>query len=536
MKKIKSLPSQLNRRELIQAGLIGGAGLLLPLKFSNTVYAGESPTLTHFKDALPLPGVIQPGSSGNYEVQMAQTQQILHSDIGPTTVWGYGDANGVSFPGPTFETLNGEDINVTWINNLATNPNERHFLDIDPSALAPNIHGATDNRKAVVHVHGGHIPAAVDGDPKATLLPGEQTTYKYPIRQQASTLWYHDHSLGITRLNVYMGLAGFFLVRDQNEINMMNSGHLPSGEYEIPLVLQDRVFKENGEFSYDAKFDDMFLGDVLLVNGKVWPYLNVERRKYRFRVLNGSNSRAYTLQLPDNRPFYQIGTDGGFLPNPIRIYELTLTPGERADIIIDFSQFAGGDDVILTNIAPPMFGHPKEAKEKFIRDVLQFKVQHGTVADDAKTKMLLELLPGGIPEIPLDNALLRKFKLDDTFDSKVGESKWLINGLGYEEITENVSAGAVEIWRFINKSSHLHPMHLHLVQFQVLSRTNKKGKDLGLDANEMGWKDTVRVGGKEIVTVATQFPSSPDLMGKFPYHCHILEHEDHEMMRQFSLS
>ncbi|MCK5516821.1 MAG: multicopper oxidase domain-containing protein, partial [Desulfobulbaceae bacterium] len=214
----------------------------------------------------------------------------------------------------------------------------------------------------------------------------------------------------------------------------------------------------------------------------------------------------------------------------------TLTPGERADIIIDFSQFNGGDDVVLMNTAPPLFGHPKEEKEKDINDVIQFRVQFGKVEGDIE--LLHDLVPGGeILPISQDGAVSRDFKLDDVPDPDLG-SRWEINGRGYSDITEYVAPGAVETWTFINKSSHLHPMHLHLVQFQVLSRFKKDEDtliDVGVDANEMGWKDTVRVGGKEIVTVIAQFPDDPELFGNFPYHCHILEHEDHEMMRQFVL-
>lgn len=544
-KDIKSDKLKANRRQILKAGLIGGASLLVPWQLKlNPAFAGESPALDHFVDELPIPRAFQPtstlGTTKNFHVQMAEVEQFLHRDMPPTTIWGYGDVHGISTPGPSFVANEGDNIVVNWVNNLASSPDAGHYLKIDPSALihepGRGIHGAEDSRKAVVHLHGGHIPAAVDGDPEATILPGSEVLYDYPIRQQAATLWYHDHALGNTRLNVYMGLAGAFVVRDKNEDDMIAYGNLPAPEHEIPLVLQDRIVKENGKLSYDKKFDDMFLGDVMVVNGKIWPYLNVEQRKYRFRVLNGSNSRAYTLQLPDNRPFYQIGTDGGFLPHPVTLTELTLTPGERADIIIDFSQFNGGDDVVLTNTAPPMFGHPGEEKEKDINDVIQFRVQFGEV--EADIELLHDLVPGGeIEQISQDGAVSRDFKLDDVADPDLG-SRWEINGLGYNDITEYVAPGAVETWTFINKSSHLHPMHLHLVQFQVLSRFKKDEDtfiDLGVDDNEMGWKDTVRVGKKEIVTVIAQFPDDPELFGNFPYHCHILEHEDHEMMRQFVL-
>jgi spore coat protein A len=545
-KNSKTIDPNFNRRQILKAGLVGGASLLVPWQLKlNPAFAGESPALDHFVDALPIPGVFKPtrtmGTTKYFDVQMAQVEQFLHKDMPPTTVWGYGDDRlGVSTPGPSFVAHEGDNIVVNWINNLADDPDARHYLKIDPLALIHKddrgIHGAEDSRKAVVHLHGGHIPAAVDGDPEATFKPGSNEIYNYPIRQQAATLWYHDHALGNTRLNVYMGLAGAFLIKDENEDVMMANGNLPVPERDIPLVLQDRIVKGNGKLSYDRKFDDMFLGDVLMVNGKIWPYLNVQQRKYRFRVLNGSNSRAYTLELPDYRPFYQIGTDGGFLSHPVRLTELTLTPGERADIIIDFSQFKGGDDVVLMNTAPPLFGHPGEEKEKDITDVIQFRVQFGTkVVGDID---LLNDLPGGeIQPISQDNAITRDFKLEDVPDPDLG-SKWLINGKGYDEITEKIKPGAVEIWNFINKSSHLHPMHLHLVQFQVLSRHKKvEGGyiDIGVDDNEMGWKDTVRVAGKEIVSVIAKFPDDRSLDGNYPYHCHILEHEDHEMMRQFSL-
>lgn len=529
-----------DRRQVIKTGLLGGASLLLPLQFNLKLALAESPSLDHFVDALPIPRVFQPrrvnGNRKFFTVLMRQIKQQLHRDMNPTKVWGYGDNLGASFPGPTFEAYNGENLIVRWKNRLARDPEARHYLRLDQSALAPFIHGATDNRKTVVHLHGGHVPMAVDGDPYETFLPKSSVRYDYPIRQQAATLWYHDHALGITRLNVYMGLAGFFLVRDDNERWLLANQNLPAPEYEIPLVLQDRRFNGRGQLSYDRFFDDMFLGDTLLVNGKVWPYLNVERRQYRFRLLNGSNSRAYILELPDQTSFTQIGSDGGFLANPVELTQLILTPGERADIIIDFSKFEGGDDVVLTNISPPMFGHPGEQMAKDIDDILQFRVQYGEVDDPVVLPHILQ--PGGIDQIPLDNALVRDLTLEDFPDAGVGGSKWLINGLGYDDITEFITPGSVEVWNFVNKSAHLHPMHLHLVQFQVLNRYRVfegETTELGVDANELGWKDTVRVGPYETVSVAVHFPDDPALFGRYPYHCHILEHEDHEMMRQFSL-
>ena len=290
-------PKLYSRRRIIQMGAMGSAALLGPWSmFTGVAAAGESGSLTHFKDPLPKPRVFQ-SSTGKYTVGMRQLRHEIHSDIGPITrVWGYGDGDGYSFPGPSFDVPTGQTTTVRWKNRLSRNPDATHYLKQNANVW-DNIHGAENNRKAVVHLHGGHIAADVDGYPEDTILPGEDVTYKYNIDQQAATLWYHDHALGNTRLNVMMGLAGFFIVRDAHETGLIATNRIPSGAYEMPLVFQDRRIKENGRLGYDKSFDDSFFGDVSLVNGKAWPYMEVEPRSYRFRMLNGANSRIYTFKL-----------------------------------------------------------------------------------------------------------------------------------------------------------------------------------------------------------------------------------------------
>ena len=540
---LKKSQMRMSRRQILKVGAISGGALMLPLKFGvKQAEAKESPTLEHFVDQLPKPRVFQPSGTNNisdfYQVGMREIEAKLHRDLPPTTVWGYGDSDGYSSPGPTFEARKGRNTVVNWKNRLAGNPATPHYLDIDPQTL-DSIHGATDNRKTVVHLHGGEIIAAVDGYPYDTKLPGADVEYDYEIVQNAATLWYHDHALGNTRLNVYMGLAGFFLVRDEQEDALAANHMLPAEEFEYPIALQDRRINKDGSLSYDKKFDDSFFGDVMVVNGTAWPYLDVQRRKYRFRVLNGSNSRSYRLQLGDGTAsFYQIGSDGGFLAAPVKLKKLMLTPGERADIIVDFSQFDAGKEIILTNSFPsrPM----EDEDEDPIKDVIKFRTVGAVVSNDVSLPTLT-----AIAAIPVAaNTVHRDFKLDDVYDDKLGESKWEINELGFDEITEEVRPGAVEVWTFINKSDMIHPMHMHLVQFQVLSRHLTKeneegdlvpGRNLGVSANERGPKDTVRVGPKEIVSVVARFPAEDKYNGFFPYHCHILEHEDHEMMRQYQL-
>ncbi|MHC5027517.1 MAG: DNRLRE domain-containing protein, partial [Planctomycetota bacterium] len=311
--------------------------------------------LTHFVDALPRPAVAQPvsgapGGAAHYEIAMTQFEQQLHADLQPTTVWGYGG----TYPGPTIEARVDELVTVEWINDLRNADGTLrtdHYLEVD---LCP--HGAADLPKTVVHLHGGHVEQHSDGYPEDTFLPGSSSEiYEYPNHQTPGTIWYHDHGLGITRLNVYMGLAGFYLIRDDVEDGL----GLPSGEYEIPLAIQDRSFNLDGSWAYPAVWQDHFFGDTILVNGKVWPYLEVDRGMYRFRVLNGSNSRVYTLALSNGATFVQIGGDGGLLEAPVEHTELTITGGERADLVMDFSAYPPGTEIILTNSAPaPYPGSP----------------------------------------------------------------------------------------------------------------------------------------------------------------------------------
>lgn len=522
-----------SRRHALQLGAVGGAVLLSPWSGLTGVAGAESPSIERFKDPLPKPRNYLPRPNGRYVVGMRQFKHEMHSDIGKvTTVWGYGDADGFSYPGPTFDLPTGQRTTVRWRNLLSRNANASHYLEQAPEVWN-TIHGAEDNRKSVVHVHGAHIAAAVDGYPEATFLPGDNRLYHYDLDQQATTLWYHDHSLGNTRLNVMMGLAGMFLIRDANEQAMIAARHLPGTDHEMPLVFQDRRIKENGSLGYDRDFDDMFFGDVSLVNGKAWPHMEVEPRKYRFRMLNGANSRIYTIVLGDGSlVMHQIGSDGGFLDAPIPLTSLTLSPGERADVVIDFAQagLSPGDDLVLRNIRPSR--HDEEDDEFPIDDLLQFRVTTGG-PDDVTLPATLNAVVRLREEDAVQN---RDFSLEDHYDPRVGDSEWQINDLGWNDITEYVQDDTVEVWNWVNLSDHPHPMHIHLVQSQVLSRS-KNGLDIPLAANEMGWKDTILVGPSETVRVISRFKGQRPALGEelYSYHCHIVEHEDHEMMRQFKL-
>jgi spore coat protein A len=486
--------------------------------------------LEPFVDALPIPPVMQPttgvaGGEASYDVPMREFTQQLHRDLPPTRVWGYAGV----FPGPTIEATSGAPVTVRWINDLRDeqgNLRTAHYLPVDECLHGPNMFGPT--ARTVVHLHGGHIPPEVDGYSEATILPGEETTYVYPNNQDAGTLWYHDHALGITRLNVYMGLAGMYIIRDSFEQNL----NLPNGEYEIPLVLQDRSFDFDGSLIYPAAWQDHYHGQFVLVNGKVAPYLNVKRGKYRLRILNGSNSRTYQMTLSNLETFQQIGTDLGLLLTPVPVSVLTLTPGERADVVVNFANSPAGSQVFINNSAPAPY--PGEGGVGVVPQVIKFIVdaQSGHTA----------ALPATLRPVPPLNQSLAAHTRDFMLQMMPGDcttTMMMINGLHWDDITEFPRLGTQEIWRFINMVDTVHPMHVHLVKFQVLDRQAfnivdgqvvPTGPVFLRDGNEAGWKDTVRSMPGQITRVIARFD---DYEGLFAYHCHMLEHEDHEMMRQF---
>ena len=328
--------------------------------------------LEKYADAMPVPPIAIPttgtiGGTATYDIDIVQVDQQLHRDLPPTTVWTY---DGV-FPGPTIVARENFPVTVNFHNELRDEfgvYRTDHLLDVD---LCP--HGAEDLPKVVTHLHGGHVPAESDGYPDDAVLPGNSFTYTYPnINQESSLIWYHDHALGITRLNVYAGLAGGYIVRDSNEDSLA----LPTGEYEVPLIIQDRTLHTDGSLSYPNSLQESFFGEQMLVNGMVWPYSEVKRAKYRFRVLNGCNARTLTLSLSNGQSFDVISSEGGFLEAPLPRTTITLAAAERADLLIDFSALAPATEVFLTNSAPAPF--PNGSPENDLPEVMKFVVTADT--------------------------------------------------------------------------------------------------------------------------------------------------------------
>jgi len=527
------------------SGILCGALVVASLAVGATRAFAATPldgaTLAKFVDPLPIPRVMAPVPGGDpsatfYEIAMTEFKQKLHRDLPETTVWGYDG----SYPGPTIEARTNEHVKVKWVNNLPLTP----LLPIDPTIVM----GGLPDVRNVVHLHGGHVPPESDGNPDAWFTPGNFAVYDYPNLQQAATLWYHDHANSITRLNVCAGLEAFYIIRDDVE----DSLNLPKGAFEIPLVIQDRAFNTDGSLNYPSEgvtavhpvWVPEFFGDVAMVNGKAFPFLDVQPRKYRFRILNGSNARFIIIRIPGIPKFFQIGSDGGLLPKPVRVRELLLAPAERVDIVVDFSKVAG-KTLIMTNNAPAPFPGGGDVA---LPELMQFRVSSTPVADDSSLPKVLRPL-ARIPENLASNT--RDVTLEETLDPVTGNPlHGNLNGLRWEDaVTENPKLGSTEIWNIVNLTGDAHPIHVHLVEFQVLDWTPFNagryaadkaagklkplknyltGKPLKPIPSEAGWKDTVKAFPGMVTRIIMTFK---DFSGKYVWHCHILEHEDNDMMR-----
>ncbi|WP_242985430.1 multicopper oxidase family protein [Vallitalea okinawensis] len=507
--------------------------------------------LTKYVDPLPRLDTLEPIGELDgvpyYEVHMRQVKQKLHRDLPPTTVWGFEG----KFPGPVFDVDRYEPIKVKWINDLP----DKHLLPVDTT-----IHGAGPNEprvRTVIHLHGGVVEPESDGYPEAWYTNGykevgpffEREIYDYPNIQRGATLWYHSHAMGITRLNVYAGLAGPYIIRSPREAFL----NLPIGCYEMPLLIQDRSFNDDGSLYYPSEPDPPipgvdpsvvsdFFGENILVNGKVWPYLEVEPRKYRFRIINGSNSRFYRMRLSSNQPFYQIGTDDGFLNSPVMTEEILLAPAERADVILDFSGQMG-EEIVLTNDAPSSFPNGEPVDQDTTGQIMQFRVTVPLKCPDRSRipYRLTKIIP--LRESEADTIrYLTLVRNEDQYGRAfllLDDERWM------EPISIAPKLGDIEVWNLINVANSTHPIHLHLVSLLILDRQPfdvdhfketgeivMTGPAVLPDLNERGWKDTVRANPGEITRFITRFvPFS----GLYVWHCHILEHEDHEMMRPYEV-
>jgi len=587
-----------------------GAGLM---GIGHPAYA-QSPPLTKWVDPLPVPPVatktfvpLLSRLVDFYEINMTDSQHKFHSELGPATVWTYGQPGKTPvLLGPTIVATTGRPVVIKWINKLPTGLEDFPlWQSIDttiPGAPGFGIDKVPPGA-AIPHLHGGHTAARFDGTPDqwwtADGAKGPDyvtNTFTYVNDQPASLIWYHDHTLGATRFKPYLGLAAAYLVFDKiDDGNAILGQKVPSGygKYHLPLVIQDKQFNVDGTLFYPTAADGgsgdhptwvpEFFGDTPVINGKAYPFLDAQPRRYRLRLLNGSQARFYTLRFQldgGDLPFWVIGSEGGLLPQPAEMTSLVMAPGERFDVIIDFTGIELGSTVMMTNDARVPYPDGDEV-EPDMTQLMLIKIITAVPDDDPDNTVLpSDLNLPAVSRLTASNGLLPRdvvarenMVLVDRGEGPEEEpNEVLLNGYHFmEPTTDFIKLGTTETWQWINLTVDAHPMHPHLVTVQVVNRqkidvdaykaawadylesgrtTTKPDVSSYLDGpvippapEEMGYKDTVKTPPGYVTRTRAKFTlASTSLLdydwktksfGKWVYHCHILEHEENDMMRPF---
>jgi spore coat protein A, manganese oxidase len=562
--------ARMTRRRFVQYGVGAGAAFVLPWSARTPVAsAAAGGTLTKYLERVPLPGagivVATPSGNNRYLFTQRQIARRLHPELPPTPLWAYDDGSGLSGQAGSFGMAvvaqSGTPLEVGFKHELpAAYP---AWLPVD-TRLTPRGREV----RLMTHLHGGFVAADSDGNPAVTpngFGPGEMQTVFYTNQKPqmpASLLWFHDHGLGATRLNVFAGLAAAYILRDEHDTGTEpNPIGIPGGAHEVPLVIQDRQFNPDGTFLYPtsdvsgATWIGEYFGDVMLVNGKVWPFLEVEPRMYRFRILNGCNARILSLDIGGPN-LWQIGAEGGMWDQPVPVRQLVLAPAERADVLVDFSKFPGAR-LVMKNHNPKK---PVSTPAPSLEQVMQIRV--GTSVSQPGPHTIPASLPGRKANLPTP-ARTRYITLNEI---DVDEPTWFLNlnGVHFDEgpVTEVPKAGTVEDWVYINLTADTHPMHTHLVTFKVVGRTpfdaaayeeaneGAHGVPGGIDPapfatgpmeapdpSERGFKDTVKANPGYFTTIRAKFelPTGVSAPQSYVHHCHIVEHEDNDMMRPFEV-
>jgi FtsP/CotA-like multicopper oxidase with cupredoxin domain len=509
---------QLSRRDLLKVGLFSSAAIMLPAERVARTKLAIANRLPESK--LPAPFTmnwktppVAPRATVNGVDYFTLTQQQTKVNILPdrqTTIWGY---NGVT-PGPTIHV---DQHRPAVVRQICALP-ERH------PELGYNVWTST-------HLHGSCSLPQYDGYASDITPPGSFKDYQYPNIQDGRTLWYHDHGVHITANNAYMGLAAQYIMHDQLEQTLP----IPKGNYDLPFILKDAMFQENGDLVIDDNNENGIYGDVVLVNGVPWPRMEVEPRKYRFRVLNASVSRSYDLSLDTGEPLTVIATDGGLMPAPQPCAHVKIGMAERYEIVIDFSKYQPGQKVTMRNASPKnnIDYDTTDVVCQFVVGSMVHDNRHNEVPQDLNPNMrVMGLTEAEAVRDPQDPS--RPLERNIRFERK--NSHWTVNGQTWEDVVNsdyeltvaNPGFGDVEIWELENPGGGwFHPVHIHLVDFKVLDRNGKPPEDY-----EKGPKDVVYVGESEKVRVIMRFENQ---RGKYMMHCHNLVHEDHDMMVQFEV-
>ncbi|KAJ7551951.1 hypothetical protein O6H91_06G035800 [Diphasiastrum complanatum] len=536
-------------------------------------FVDELPDMPRIKAYRETEGMITPA---NLTIGMYQIKWKFHRDIPPTPVFAYGtSAKKASVPGPTIDAKAGLETYIRWENHLP----QRHLFPLDYSLdIARPKYGGVPT---VVHVHGGINEPESDGHSHGWFTSGfkekgamwSKRVYHYFNIQQPGNLWYHDHAMGLTRVNILAGLYGAYVIRDPILEEPLN---LPSGhKYDRHLLISDRSFYRNGSIYFPSvgnnphihpQWQPEYFGDVIVVNGKAWPYLKVKRRKYRFRIVNSSNARFFRFALTAGLSFTQIGADSCYLEKPVKLQKILVAPSEQADVIIDFRK-SPRKEVLLTNSAVYPFpsGDPVNSENSL---VMKFVVDKKVHSQETSKIPQRNLIP--THRLKQEDAAQTRIITMFEYESAIGEPTHLLfNGLTFDSpATETPKAGTTELWHIINLTQDNHPLHVHLGAFQVISEQKLRdpdklkacleksyspekcrvwnyviGKPSAPSANEAGWKNVYKMKPAHITSFLTRFlnlnsepyPFNVSADPGYAYHCHILDHEDNEMMRPLKI-
>ncbi|NCY02048.1 MAG: hypothetical protein EBX36_03835 [Planctomycetia bacterium] len=550
---------------------------------------------------------------GNVDVMGPDGTSVIGTTHFRTPIYGYGTSQATaSFPGKTFVVPQNTNVSVHWVNQLGTVANYlmNPYMDGSDMMNTPDMMAmpANDGVPTVPHLHGGHTESGSDGQPDqwfTQALPetpggrpvidrGPQAvkandTYVYDasVNATAHEYWYHDHALGYTRTNVYAGLAGLYFTRDSLDTGTAaNKLGLPSGKYEVPLMIADKMFTPDGQLYYPHQVDPSgcvrmlpeAFGDVMTVNGKAWPVMHVEPRAYRFRMLDGCDSRFLNLWLARDTDttlapaatLMQVGTDQGLLARPVAQQKLLLGPGERADIVVDFSKFAPGTKLVMRNDAPTPYDGGDPVDPATTGQVMEFIVDAPLTRSYPNPTLKAALLPAAIKQLTptrgqaaiqvglFESEVEETFTVPDTAPGAVAGATTtatftaIVPKLGtlqagpldyHDPNTETIPLNNTAVWEIYNTTADVHPVHLHLVAFQVLSRQDftvnevtgayeKTGDVRPATGGEAGWKDTVPTYPGTVTRIVAKF----DRPGTYMWHCHIFSHEENDMMRPFKVA
>jgi spore coat protein A len=637
--KTQTKNTKLSRRDFLKAtGAIAGTAAIASIlpsvssafnnqtseTFPNSAQAIKPPKkLTKYVDALVIPPALTPDTTtypgfDYYTMSMVQgNTHKFHRDLQPTNTYSYfgtAPAAGFHYLGPTIVANRGTPVRIQFTNNLPLG--RTHLLQnvIDTTIMGstqPNGTPWTDENRVAVHLHGGKTTVPFDGGPRdwfspvgsgqanpypeGASIPIGTYTYDYPNDQAATLLWYHDHAWAITRFNPFLGLAGAYILRDNFENDLINGTNsagqnvglqtIPSGAYEVPIVLQDRLLDLlTGAMIYPAAIPPgnthpiwipEYFGDTPVVNGKAYPFLAVEPRRYRFRFLNGSQARFYSIWFnaaAGPSPMWVIGSEMGFLLAPAPVTRLVIAPGERFDVIFDFTGMANGTIITLKNNAKAPYPGGRGGD---IPEIMQFIV--GPVGTpDTTTPPAALTLPALNPAVLAQPPKpWREIVLSEMMDPvSGGPLEALLDGLNFTDTTPpnpplfTETDGTINVWQFINTTGDAHPMHTHLVPFQIVNRQpiDTKAFLAAWDAwrlagrpaatrptvdnflkgaayipapEETGWKDTAKAYPGEVLRIITKFVLPAGVGSgtyRYVFHCHILEHEENDMMLYYAVN